>query len=210
MEKIAVVIPTYKPQGYLKKCLDSMEFQTLDKRRFCVYVALNGDKFPYENKVLSLLKSYSFEFKYIYIELASVSNARNKLVEYSDEKLLTFVDDDDFISPNYLEALVDVTTDSVMGVSNMIEEDGGGKPKSHYTSQTYNNLACNQSKFRTRKIYSSACAKAIHRKMIGKIRFDVNLRNGEDSLFMATISNNYNTPTISDNILNFLISNKLN
>lgn len=51
---VSVLIPTYKPGGYIVRCLQSIESQTLVKNRFKVYVALNGSDKSFE----AYLKKY--------------------------------------------------------------------------------------------------------------------------------------------------------
>lgn len=119
MKKVAILIPTHKPKEYLERCLESIEHQTLDKTRFCVYIALNGLKEPYESYILSLLKKYSFMCRYSYIKTPSVSNARNMLIDISMEEYIAFIDDDDCISKNYLQSLLDLSTESLVGISSV-------------------------------------------------------------------------------------------
>ncbi|MBA5248006.1 MAG: glycosyltransferase family 2 protein [Gammaproteobacteria bacterium] len=191
-KNIAVIIPTYKPQEYLKKCLTSIDAQTLSKNKFCVYIALNGDRCPYENEILSLLKLYSFNSKYIYIKGLGVSNARNKLINYSKEEFIAFIDDDDLISPNYLSNLLEVSTQEYVGIAKVYNfKKSINVVTSHSIGRLYEKLSPLETpKFKTRKYYSPIWAKLIHRNIIGNTQFDTNLKNGEDSLFMATISKN--------------------
>ena len=83
MKTVAILVPTYKPKDYFEKCLLAIENQTLSKDNFCVYIALNGQQFPYENYILNILSKVSFRYKYLYIPKAGVSNARNILIENS-------------------------------------------------------------------------------------------------------------------------------
>jgi len=192
MKTIAVLIPTYQPKEYFKRCLDSIQNQTLSKDCFCVYIALNGPNKPYEEYIFGILKKMKFSYKYIYLEEAGVSNARNKLLDCSEEEFITFIDDDDLITENYLQNLLDVSTDKYIGVSNIyyFQTDIEHLEKNYIGSDFESLDKVETSKFKTRKYFSSSCAKVIHRTMIGRTRFDINLKNGEDSLFMATISKN--------------------
>ena len=191
-KNIAVIIPTYKPQEYLKKCLASIDAQTLSKNKFCVYIALNGDRYPYENEVLSLLKTYSFKSKYIYIEKASVSNARNRLIDCSKEDFIAFIDDDDLISPNYLSNLLEVATEEYVGIAKIYSfKKNVNDSIEGYFSRLYERLSSLEiSKIKAWKYYGTVWAKLVHRNMIGNIRFDSNLKILEDSLFFITISKN--------------------
>jgi len=192
LKKIAVLIPSYKPENYFEKCLLSIQKQTLSKDKFCVYIALNGPRFPYEEYILEVLFDSNFEYRYIYIEKAGVSNARNKLIDISEEEYIVFIDDDDLISENYLENLLKVSSNKIMGISNIYTFENDLKEmKENYISKSFTSLNDRESsKYKIRKYFSSPVAKMIHRKMIEDIKFDERLSKGEDSLFMAMISKN--------------------
>ena len=192
MFNVAVLIPTYKPGDYLRRCLQSIDSQTLSQDKYKVYIALNGPKENFEEVVFSALKSIHFEYEFFYLEKAGVSNARNFLITRSIEDYIVFVDDDDVLSSNYLTDLLSVTNSDFMGICNTKSfEVSVEAAKENFMSQSYVNLkSVEVSKFKSRKYYSSPCAKMLHRKMIGKYRFDERVKHGEDALFMATISKN--------------------
>lgn len=192
MKEVAVLIPTYKPKEYIEKCFMSLEKQNLDNSKFTVYIALNGPKDDYLKFILKLLEKASFRHKYFYIDKAGVSNARNKLIENSHEEFIVFLDDDDLISENYLENLLNVSTDKLIGVSNIYNfEKDINNLKENYIGKTFDLLDDSEtSKYKIRKYFSSPMAKMIHRSMIHDIRFDEKVSKGEDSLFMAMVSRN--------------------
>lgn len=191
MKNISVLIPTYKPDDYIIACLQSIENQTLEKINFKVYIALNGPRDVFCEYLKKILEKFSFECEVFYLPLAGVSRARNLLIEKSVEDYIVFIDDDDLISENYLENLLERSSEVIMAVSNSFNfEVGLGCLKENYIGNCFDRLpAITDSKFKSRKYFSSPCAKLIHRNMIGEVRFDENLAIGEDSLFMARISN---------------------
>lgn len=192
MKNIAVLIPTFKPRGYFERCLISLENQTLDKKCFTVYIALNGPKDDYEKFIFELLGRVSFNYKYIFLEQAGVSKARNTLLDLSREEFIVFLDDDDLVSENYLESLSVFSTNKFMAISSIFNfEEDVKNLKENYIGRTFDLLDDTEtSKYKTRKYFSSPMAKMIHRSMIQDIRFDDNVSKGEDSLFMAMISKN--------------------
>lgn len=191
IKQIAILIPTYSPQEYIEKCFDSIDKQTISKDFFKVYIALNGQKEPYFEYLKNLLIKYNFENELIYIKEAGVSNARNRLIDISKEPFVTFIDDDDLISPSYLEELFNVSDEKFIGASNsysftrtieILNENFIGKSFASLKQ-------VETSKYKTRKYFSPPCAKLISREMIGNVRFDKKIAIGEDSLFMAELSN---------------------
>ncbi|OCL82740.1 glycosyltransferase [Arcobacter porcinus] len=191
MSKISILIPTYKPQKYIEKCFDSLENQTLTKDLFKVYIALNGEKEPYYSYIKNLLLKYNFKKEFIYIVETGVSSARNKLIDISKEPFITFIDDDDVISENYLENLLLKADENYISIANVYNfEIDVNEKKNNYIGDSFLELKdIETNKYKTRKYFSSPWAKLIHRKMIGDVRFDTKLKIGEDSLFMAEISN---------------------
>lgn len=192
MKKIAVLIPSFCPEHYLLKCFESIESQTLDKALFKVYLALNGPREPFEKFVKDALSKYSFENEFFYLETAGVSNARNHLIDASEEEYIVFIDDDDLVSSSYLEELLNATNSSVMGISNIQNfESTLDKLKPNYIGKTFHSIKdMEESKLKFRKYLSSPCAKMLHRDMVNSVRFDTHIAKGEDSLFIATASPN--------------------
>ena len=188
--KVAVLIPTYAPGAYIENCFRSISQQSLVKDSFCVYVALNGEEHPYRAFVEELLLNFDFHYKFFYLNLPGVSNARNFLIENSSEPYICFVDDDDILSSNFLESLLSVSSESVVGITDVqVFKYNANDSEKNYIGNSYNKLSSVEpSKFKTRKYFSSACAKLINRKMICNTRFDINLSKGEDALFMAQLS----------------------
>ncbi len=188
--KISILIPSYMPSWYLERCLSSLAIQSLSKNNFKVYLALNGPKDGYEAFVLGLLEKYSLPYEYVYLEEASVSSARNKLLDISREEYVAFIDDDDVVSGNYLEQLLRHASVDYISISNVSNfTDSVDDLAENYIGKSFFSLKRTEaSLFKARKFFSSPWAKLIPRKAIGSIRFDPKLKVGEDSLFMAELS----------------------
>lgn len=190
MQLVAVIIPTYRPGTYFYECLNALNNQIIGKEYFKVYICLNGDKYPYILEVIKILKNVNFDYEFIYTTQVGVSNARNILLKISQEKYITFIDDDDIVSKNYLQELLQVTSINVMGISSvanfLVDTE---KLSNNYIGTAFHVLhPIETSKFKSRKFFSSPWGKMLHRDMIGENLFDPNLSKGEDSLFMAVIS----------------------
>ena len=105
MKEISVIIPTYKPQDYLWQCLESLERQTVSKTLYEVVIILNGCKEPYYSNISNHLKDYTMDVRLLQTDEAGVSYARNIGIENAQGKYVTFVDDDDWVSLDYLSEL---------------------------------------------------------------------------------------------------------
>ena len=190
-KRLAVLIPTCRPGVYLRRCLESLDNQSLETSRYHVYIALNGDKEPYQNFISELLKTVKFSHTLIVTDRRGVSNARNLLLSSSLEDFITFIDDDDWVSKEYLLSLLDLATDKSISVSNSMDFcDGPSTLSPNFLSFAYAKISgIEECPFKFRRYLSPPWGKVFHRRMIGNYLFDVVLAKGEDSLFFAQISN---------------------
>ena len=191
-QKVAVLIPCFKPKNYIIRCFESLEAQSLDREKFKVYICLNGDRYPFERFLQDLLAQCSFRYRLMYLPVANVSLARNMLIDCSSENYIVFIDDDDFVSPCYLKELLNCTGQQVMGIANTysVEESSSALKDNFMTSSFFKLNDVETSFLRSRKYFSSPWAKMIHRDMLGSIRFDRNVSKGEDSLFFSQLTEN--------------------
>ena len=199
---ISIIIPTYKPGSYLKDCLESINNQTMDKKCFEVIIVLNGVIKPYIEYIYSLTKMYDFNSVVIPTETPGVSNARNLGLSRTQGEYVCFIDDDDKISPSYLENLYSKATPNNIVASNVKAfYNNSNKTENDYIASAYKNLINKNSPlsvFKGRKFMSSSCCKIISRRIIQDVRFDTNLKIGEDSVFMAKISKKVKSIVLSD------------
>ena len=199
---ISIIIPTYKPGSYLKDCLESMNNQTMDKKCFEVIIVLNGVIKPYIEYIYSLTKMYDFNSVVIPTETPGVSNARNLGLSRTQGEYVCFIDDDDKISPSYLENLYSKATPNNIVASNVKAfYNNSNKTENDYIASAYKKLINKNSPlsvFKGRKFMSSSCCKIISRRIIQDVRFDTNLKIGEDSVFMAKISKKVKSIVLSD------------
>ncbi len=201
--KISVIIPTFKPDNYLLDCLMSLNSQTLDKSLYEVIIVLNGEKEPYTSSIKDWISNMSFFSKFLYSEQKGVSNARNLGIEKAAGKYIAFIDDDDYVSPQYLHSLfecIESNPDGTIVCSDVRTFDSNKVIGTDYISHAYSK-ATNDYKKNTllncRSFMSSSCCKLIPISVIDKGRFDSGVRLGEDSLFMALISSRIKKITTS-------------
>ena len=189
---ISVIIPSYRPGVYLFDCLNSLNNQTFKKSDYEIILVLNGCDEPFKSCINNKIKEYDFcNIKILQTDEPGVSNARNYGLRESLGEYIAFVDDDDILSPSYLEELKNVSGRYTLGVSNTVSFYGNingvveyGNVASSFIPQKTVNLNAGRS------YLSGPCMKLIHRDIIGDARFNINFKNGEDTLFMFDISRN--------------------
>lgn len=192
--KISVIIPTYKPQSYLEECLDSLYRQTFPKCDFEILLVLNGCNEPYLSKINHYIKAHDdLNIRLFHEAIGGVSNARNIALDNAHGEYITFLDDDDYVSPTYLEELFNISTADIIGLvypyafndscpDKQIENYGMTLDYNRYAKRGLQDFTTPSG------LFSGPCMKLIHKDVIGNRRFNVNFRNGEDSLFMFLIS----------------------
>lgn len=101
MAKISIVIPVYNGEQYIGRCLDSVFNQTFDEVKI---IAINDGS---KDNSLKLLRAYEKKYpKKIEVHTqrnAGVAKTRNKGIELTRTKYLMFMDQDDFIDPDYCQ-----------------------------------------------------------------------------------------------------------
>lgn len=200
--QLSVVIPTCMPGNYIFECLDSLYIQTLCRTSFEVLIVLNGPKDPFYDMLLNYVTSSGLSnTSVLYSEPGGVSRARNLALDHISSKYVVFIDDDDLITPNYLESLYRRGGEDIMVVSNVRTfRDNPAASAEDYISKSFRKLKNDQkyNAFKYRGFLSSACCKIIPMKLIGNKRFNCNFKIGEDCLFIFSISDRIKKITLSE------------
>ena len=191
---ISIIIPTYKPQAYIWECLNSIYNQTFSRSNYELILVLNGCHEPYHTQIINWISEHpELQVQYYQTDEGGVSNARNIALDNAKGEYVTFIDDDDLISPTYLEELYEkAAPDTVSLCYPYAFNDGKIEEQLSYTiTEAYNyciSRQCKSLSSRVRKFFSGPCMKLIPMSFIQGRRFDVRFKNGEDSLYMFLIS----------------------
>lgn len=101
--KVSIIVPVYKVEKYLRKCMDSLVNQTLDD----IELVCINDGSP--DNCLSILKEYQNKFpdKVVIIDKKNegVWKGRYDGIKKARGKYITFTDSDDYVSLDYAEKL---------------------------------------------------------------------------------------------------------
>lgn len=183
---ISVIVPLHnlgsKGDYCLKRCLDSLLAQTYTDFEVLLMENCSSDD------TVSVAKEYCNKdkrFKLHILNTIGVSNARNKGIELAQGEYITFIDGDDFISPDYLQsaALYFNSADIIF------------LPWSFYylpSKNTKNILSFTENSIFPRpdidekKLTSFICGKVIKSSIIkNHISFSNDMLIAEDTLFMT-------------------------
>ena len=163
------------------------------QEEFEVILILNGCREPYSKKIELFISKHSIgNLTMLQTDTPGVSNARNIGIDNARGEFLTFIDDDDYISPTYLQELYNIAKDGITPVSNVIAFNHVTREyETNYLTECYKNLH-NKNKItimQARSYMSVPVAKILSKNAIGIRRFDPRFKVGEDGLFMFQISN---------------------
>ena len=118
MPKISVIVPVYKVEKYIHRCVDSILGQTF--RDFELILVDDGSP----DNCGTICDEYAAKDNRVVVihqQNSGLSAARNAGIDWSfansDSQWLTFVDSDDWIHPQMLEHLLRAATDSDVSVS---------------------------------------------------------------------------------------------
>lgn len=195
--KITVIVPTYKPQSYLWECLNSIYNQTFSKSDYELVLVLNGCCEPYNSQIEDWLSGHKdLQVQYIQTNQGGVSNARNIALDKANGEYVTFIDDDDLISPSYLHELYEKATPDTISLCYPYAFNDGELDRQlpyritnaydYCVRNNHNNISS-----RVRRFFSGPWMKLIPMNFIQDRRFDIRFKNGEDCIFMFLLSDRY-------------------
>lgn len=202
---LSIIIPTYKPGVYLFECLDSVCYQMNSHIIYEILIVLNGPLEPYYEALSNeFLSRYSeFNIRLLYCSFKGVSNARNLGINEAKGKYLFFLDDDDVLSNDYFNQMlrkIEAYDEKTIVVSNVYSFYRSTNEKNNdyltFTRESKNIIE-------NRKYLSNSCCKLIPKEIIGERRFNVHFTNGEDALFMFSISDRISNIVISSSSIYF-------
>ena len=103
--KVSVVIPVYKVEAYLKRCVDSVLAQTLQDLQIILVDDGSPDNCP---RMCDDYARQDSRIRVIHKENGGLASARNAGMKIATGKWLFFLDSDDWLEPDGLESLCNV------------------------------------------------------------------------------------------------------
>lgn len=185
---ITVIIPIYKAEKYLPRCLDSLLAQSYTDFE-CILV---DDGSPDNSG--ALCEEYASQhscFKVIHKPNGGASSARNAGIDIALGEWVTFVDADDYLDSDYLESLSNVQTrtqtDFVLGGHKKYYANGDLKAERVYDEKFFNQAQFPDLLKQGLLVYQKApWCKLFKREILNQngIRFVPGAITGEDEIFM--------------------------
>lgn len=167
---ISVIVPCYKVEQYISKCVDSIINQTYHN----LEIFLVDDGSPDNcGKICDEYAAKDNRVKVIHKENGGLSDARNAAIDIAKGEWITFVDSDDYISLDYVEILYRLAErhKCKMSVAQHIafyEEEEPAKHDSQYTEICQESIEAIRDMFYYRYYDTSAWAKLYHKSLFDK------------------------------------------
>ena len=191
MPTISVIVPVYKVEPYLRRCVDSILGQTFTDFELILVDDGSPDNCP------AICDEYAVKDSRVHVihqENGGLSAARNAGIDASSGEYLMFIDSDDFISKIMLETLYlrIKTTKTKMAVCGIycIDEHGQDTGESACCPISYEVISANEFLKRLYELhgwfYVPACNKLYHKSLFSGISFPTGMLH-EDEFVIADL-----------------------
>lgn len=178
---ISVIVPVYKVEAYLEKCVDSICRQTYKDLEIILVDDGSPDRCP---QICDEYATKDNRIKVIHKDNGGLSSARNAGLDIARGEFISFVDSDDTIHSQMMEVLLSLIERKDIAIC------GHQEVKEPHTSQKNETLRKNEP-LRDKdlwieifcKLNNAAWNKLYRKRLIGQLRFPIELLHGEDLIF---------------------------
>lgn len=186
---LSIIVPVYNVEKYISNCIESLLKQDISTQDYEIIFVDDGSP----DCSMDIVSRYSCHDNIVQIwqNNQGVSSARNKGIEEAKGDYLIFVDADDEIEENSLNAIVAElkrTNVEILLLNSYIYENGRkGKGAYRFPKNLTGNIISGIELFKKGYVKGNVCSAVFKRHFIidYKLRFSEKLKNGEDTLFMT-------------------------
>lgn len=219
MSIVSIIVPIYNAAETLERCLDSIQSQS-----FCDFEVLliNDGSTDNSAAICTRYCQNDARFKLITLENSGPSVARNTGIDNAVSKYLYFVDSDDYIEANTIEAFYNAAEESQADITfcGFIKHTSDQKEipvRYNIESGVYSGMECRKIAIDAidlwkSPIYPYSWIRFVRRECLEnpKLRFNPSLRRSEDYLLWAQVFFNVNRVCVlADKYLYHYIENKV-
>ena len=168
---ISIIIPVYRVEDYLSKCLDSVISQTYENIEIILVDDGSDDNCP---KICDDYSKKDNRIKVIHKSNGGLSDARNVGIENSNGDFIVFIDSDDYVSNNYVEELFNLISDNKADIgitTHYIVNENNKKPRYQFSSFELNSHDILDRMLYDEDIDVSAWGKIYKRELFQNTRF---------------------------------------
>ncbi len=169
MPEISVIVPVYNVFNCLDRCIESILSQSFSD--FELIMVDDGSTDGCLEKCDEWSKKDS-RIKVIHKENGGLSDARNTALDRISGEFISFIDSDDYVSPDFLQVMYDaiIRTGSMMSVCNIESFNDKGERKLSYIGSNEERTVSGEEMYQT--LYQpSACNKLYHKSIFRDLRY---------------------------------------
>ncbi len=185
MAKVSVIVPVYKAERYLPRCIDSILAQKFTDFELILVEDGSPDQ---SGKICDEYAKRDGRIRVIHKENGGVSSARNAALDIATGTYIVFVDSDDEVSDKYIDELIrwqdyDYVTAGFMWQDH---QSNWHERKFEEIDTKVEDIRKYPSMYLGKYYFGSPWATLMKRELIEKnfLRFDTLIHSGEDTLFI--------------------------
>ena len=206
MERISVIVPIYKVEAYLDKCVQSIVDQTYTN----LEIILVDDGSP--DRCGQMCDAWAAEdsrIRVVHKENGGLSDARNAGLAVATGQLISFIDSDDWIDPEFLQTLYDALRQNDAQIAEcgirLVDEEGCVlSQRGPGNSETVGKIEALRRLVLEAGVFQTVWNKLYRRDAIGDILFEKGKYN-EDDFWTYQIFDRMERLTLVDKpMLNYL------
>jgi Glycosyltransferases involved in cell wall biogenesis len=199
--KFSIIVPVYNVEPYLSYCLNTIVEQTL---RDIEIICVNDGSTDQSLKILQAYAKEDDRIKIINKPNGGLSSARNAALRIAGGEYLLFIDSDDMIKKHtcdrlYREVLQKAPDVIVFGTEvfpgSVVKPDRAWLEWALAVNSVYYDEKCINALFWERASKPYACNKCFKNSILkdNRIKFDEQIKFGEDMLFLFTVFSRINS-----------------
>lgn len=136
-EKVAVVIPVYNAEKYLRRCVSSIQYQTYKNLEIILIDDGSKDKSP---QICDELQKSDRRIRVVHKKNEGAGKSRNKGIDLATGDYILFVDSDDYIKNTLVEKCLNVIDNEpasmvMFGIEDVDEQENKIGEKVPYTDK---------------------------------------------------------------------------
>lgn len=172
---ISIIVPVYKVEKYIHKCIESILNQTYDKLEIILIDDGSPDSCP---KICDDYALRDNRIKVIHQKNQGLSSARNKGIELAKGEYIGFVDSDDYIEPSMFQDLYNtiVENNADISICNFYVINNKSKEKTvknGLKNKQYNKIEALKEILLDNEIQSYAWNKLYKRELFENVKYPV-------------------------------------
>lgn len=176
MAVISVIVPVYKVEDYIRRCINSILAQSFTDFDLILIDDGSPDKCP---EICDSYTKRDTRIHVIHQSNSGLSAARNTGIDWSlansDSQWLTFIDSDDFVHENMLEMLYQAVIENKTDVSVCRYREVNDSNERHISLEKYSSFVCSPEDFFVNDNVNATVAwgKLYKKKLFESVRYPI-------------------------------------